>query len=134
MYSRLSLVVWMGLRTFIHICVDSSRTVLEHHRSFISPCPLPYCFPLSICVIENLENGPEDEAKCQHCIYMFTSDCTIKCHGQDPRSIVAWLSIKCLAPYIQRRRSGLVKVSFIVFLKLISILTRRDCNLITDAC
>ena len=23
-----------GAFTFIHICVDSSRTVLEHHRSF----------------------------------------------------------------------------------------------------
>ena len=32
-YSRLSLI-WMGAFTFIHIGVDSSQTVLEHHRSF----------------------------------------------------------------------------------------------------
>ena len=29
--SRLGLI-WMGLLTYTHVCVDSSRTVLEHHR------------------------------------------------------------------------------------------------------
>ena len=32
--SKLSLI-WMGLYTFTYVCVDSSRTVPEHHRFFI---------------------------------------------------------------------------------------------------
>ena len=41
-----------GALTFIHICVDSSQTVLEHHRSF-APFTM-YIYILSIVCIKSI--------------------------------------------------------------------------------
>ena len=38
---RLSLI-WTGAVIFIHVCVDSSLTVLEHHRSFATRTKLMF--------------------------------------------------------------------------------------------
>ena len=49
---------WLSLRasTFIHICVDSSRTVLEHHRSFTHVIPIIYIVLMRAHLLQSISN------------------------------------------------------------------------------